>query len=127
MIPLEDWDDEDLNHPMRRHRLRGFVTESEPLVAMRDRLGDLLSYFDVQARQKELRALAYAAYLESDHWKIVRRQALQRALYACERCGQSKHLNVHHLTYVRLGAEEPDDLEVLCRGCHKAEHGIEAA
>ena len=37
----------------------------------------------------------------------------------CDRCG--KHypfLEVHHLTYARLGNERDSDLEVLCNDCH---------
>ena len=128
MIPLyDDWSEQDRNHPLRRHRIEGFISESEPLVEMRHNLDELLVYLDVGKRQAELRAQAYADYLASDHWKIVRRQALQRVRYSCERCSETKHLNVHHKTYERLGAEEPSDLEVLCRNCHRAEHGIEEA
>jgi predicted HNH restriction endonuclease len=29
---------------------------------------------------------------------------------------------VHHLTYVRKGAELPQDLVALCRRCHRARH-----
>jgi hypothetical protein len=32
-------------------------------------------------------------------------------------------LEVHHLTYERLGWEQPDDLLVLCERCHAVLHG----
>lgn len=61
-------------------------------------------------------------YLNSTHWKIKRHQAIQRAGGECENCGASYDLVVHHLTYERLGQEEDDDLEVLCRECHRMVH-----
>jgi hypothetical protein len=30
-------------------------------------------------------------------------------------------LHVHHISYAHLGAERPEDLEVLCRRCHELE------
>ena len=35
----------------------------------------------------------------------------------------SEHkLHVHHLTYARVGNEEPGDLRVLCLQCHQKAH-----
>jgi len=34
-----------------------------------------------------------------------------------------RNLEVHHLTYDRLGDERMDDLEVLCPDCHRKAHG----
>lgn len=99
------------------------VETSEP-VLLRDLLDELLAYLDAPARQKTLRRLPYADYLQSDHWRIVRAHILEQRGGHCERCGALRDLNVHHLTYERLGAEEDTDLEVLCRSCHEAEHGI---
>lgn len=31
-------------------------------------------------------------------------------------------LQVHHLTYIRLGNEDLSDLQVLCLGCHRRRH-----
>lgn len=65
----------------------------------------------------------YAAYLASDRWAVTRLGALHRAGWRC-RCGSRSCLQVHHLTYARVGAELPDDLVVLCRNCHQRVHGI---
>jgi hypothetical protein len=58
-----------------------------------------------------------SVYLKSRHWKNV-----QRSLYAihkrCQLCKRSSELNIHHLSYERLGHEEPGDLIVLCKHCH---------
>jgi 5-methylcytosine-specific restriction endonuclease McrA len=31
--------------------------------------------------------------------------------------------DIHHTTYERVGAEKEEDVQVLCRPCHKATHG----
>lgn len=64
---------------------------------------------------------SYAAYLRSPHWQALRRQALDLARRRCP-CGACTGLQVHHLTYARLGAERLGDLAVLCRGCHRRVH-----
>jgi hypothetical protein len=72
-----------------------------------------------------LRALPYVDYLQTSWWRGLRNQALREADYRCRECGTKRDLEVHHLTYERLGDELLDDLEVLCRGCHLGEHRIE--
>jgi 5-methylcytosine-specific restriction endonuclease McrA len=63
----------------------------------------------------------YATYLKSSQWREIRRQALAWAFHRCERCGSKPtDLEVHHLTYERLGDEHLHDLEVLCPPCHLA-------
>ena len=65
----------------------------------------------------------YREYLGSWDWLWTRKRALHRAGYRCERCRSAEHLEVHHLTYERLGHERDEDLEVLCRDCHAVHHG----
>lgn len=43
---------------------------------------------------------------------------LAREHHRCKRCKQARYLEVHHLTYKRLGFERMDDLEALCVRCH---------
>lgn len=64
----------------------------------------------------------YRAYLQTDHWQHVRTRALERAAHRCQVCNASSELDVHHRTYVRLGAEADGDLTVLCRDCHGRFH-----
>tara|TARA_B100000900_G_scaffold414938_2_gene443134 strand:- start:210 stop:875 length:666 start_codon:yes stop_codon:yes gene_type:complete len=65
----------------------------------------------------------YSAYLHSAHWKKTRSEALMRAGYKCQACSTKEEiLDVHHNSYDRLGAEEPQDLIVLCRTCHGRVH-----
>jgi hypothetical protein len=68
----------------------------------------------------------YRAYMNSPTWRRTRNEALARANWTCHHCGSKRDLNVHHKTYVRLGAELSTDLEVLCFGCHNEHHRAEA-
>jgi len=69
----------------------------------------------------------YREYLASEHWYRKRAAALRAAGYMCSRCGtvgakRGSGLQVHHLTYARLGDELLEDLRVLCQSCHNAIH-----
>lgn len=61
----------------------------------------------------------YGAYLNSPEWRKRRNDALRRDGFRCQRCSATRRLQVHHLTYVRVGHEDPDDLVTLCARCHK--------
>ena len=67
---------------------------------------------------------AYKDYLNDKSWNARRSKSLKRGNYLCSRCGSTRDLNVHHLTYARIGQEEQDDLIVLCRRCHSIVHGL---
>jgi len=64
----------------------------------------------------------YSEYLNSDKWKLVRRQAIERAGYHCQVCNSPDGLDAHHRTYERLGNELPEDITVLCDNCHTLFH-----
>lgn len=72
------------------------------------------------------RSLTYNAYLHTPHWRVVRNRALRLAGFKCTKCQVGRELQVHHLSYDRLGEELDTDLEVLCRGCHLGLHVHEA-
>jgi hypothetical protein len=75
-------------------------------------------------RDPELSRLRYADYLRTDHWRETRERALMRAGHQCKRCeATDRRLDVHHLSYERLGRELESDLTVLCSICHAIEHG----
>jgi hypothetical protein len=63
--------------------------------------------------------VTYQQYLQTDHWKEVRRMALEWAGYKCQVCNSPHELDVHHRTYERKGRERLQDLTVLCRSCHQ--------
>jgi 5-methylcytosine-specific restriction endonuclease McrA len=67
----------------------------------------------------------YLEYLDSPEWWQIRRDAMRRAQFRCERekPGDPRHegpLEVHHRHYATLGCERLEDVEVLCRACHRA-------
>ena len=64
----------------------------------------------------------YSDYLRSEHWKKTRIGALERAKHRCQVCTSENNLHVHHRTYGNIGNEQPEDLIVLCRGCHYLFH-----
>ena len=62
---------------------------------------------------------AYRARLMCPDWRgIVCPRIIRRAGGRCERCKRFGHLEIHHLTYERLGHELDSDLEALCDICH---------
>jgi 5-methylcytosine-specific restriction endonuclease McrA len=61
-------------------------------------------------------------YLKSDHWKQLRIEKLKQQNYQCEKCGEQRYLDVHHEAYHSLYNVRLDDLQVLCRKCHKEVH-----
>lgn len=77
---------------------------------------------DVMLIEKGPRGIPYSVYLETTHWKKIRRGTLQRDKRRCVRCKRKKATQVHHLTYERLGGEEPQDVVSLCGACHTLVH-----
>jgi hypothetical protein len=67
----------------------------------------------------------YPAYLRSPHWKA------KRADYRCSSqpqeciCGETESLQLHHMTYDRIGDEALTDLTPLCGSCHNMIHELE--
>jgi hypothetical protein len=75
----------------------------------------------VAARRERQRR--YWEYLRTPGWKSRRQVALQRASGRCRDCDRTTtQLEVHHLTYRRVGREHPKDLRALCPNCHEARH-----
>jgi hypothetical protein len=65
----------------------------------------------------------YTDYINSDAWQKFRARVKKARKNRCERCGADGNkviLQVHHLTYERLGHERLKDVELLCvRPCHE--------
>ena len=65
-------------------------------------------------------------YYPSSHWKATAKHMRRLAFYTCQDCGRTdRPLDVHHLSYKRLGHERPEDLRVLCRECHNKRHNVD--
>ncbi len=107
--------------PRRRRRKRrrkaGKVT-----VTRADGTVEVVKPGAFRRRKKKQRRTSYENYLRSTHWKDVRRQVLMRDKHRCVDCGSRGLLQVHHLTYDRLGNERMTDLTTLCRSCHRRLH-----
>jgi 5-methylcytosine-specific restriction endonuclease McrA len=67
----------------------------------------------------------YINYINSDEWQAFRKRALAAFGNKCVRCeapGSDVILQVHHLSYRRLGRERLEDVTVLCVPCHESKH-----
>ena len=66
----------------------------------------------------------YKEYLQSEDWQLIRMARLRADNFTCQKCGSKQNLQVHHLTYERVGCECIKDLTTLCKNCHSEVHGI---
>ena len=73
-------------------------------------------------REREARRSEYRRYLRSPSWQGRRQKALAKAAGRCRDCGRQMPLQVHHLTYTRVGKEHPKDLRAICADCHAKRH-----
>lgn len=72
------------------------------------------------------RTMPYKDFLQTPYWRLFSDE-IKSKRRACQLCGSSKNLEVHHVTYDIRG-EEPwhtDKLQVLCHKCHSKVHGKE--
>jgi hypothetical protein len=77
------------------------------------------SAMNLDERARELGYRDYKDYIHSKHWRgLVRRYRRKR----CYCCSRAKELQLHHITYVRLGGEQRGDLVTLCDWCHSQVH-----
>jgi 5-methylcytosine-specific restriction endonuclease McrA len=65
----------------------------------------------------------YKDYLNSNEWAQIRIDLFNIRGKKCEDCGNTKRLQIHHLTYKNIFNEEPEDLKILCKNCHQKEYG----
>jgi hypothetical protein len=77
-------------------------------------------------RLQELGYRNYREYLRSPHWKAKRLEYAGSEQPQDCMCGETEGLQLHHLTYERIGAEEVTDLTPLCATCHAMVHTLEA-
>lgn len=62
------------------------------------------------------------AYYCSPEWGIIKIRIAGRSQGVCEICRLRPARLVHHLTYIRLYNERPEDLQHVCRECNKVLH-----
>jgi len=81
-----------------------------------------------QQRQIRLREFGYAdysAYLRSGAWRERKADYWASDQPQDCICGKTDGLQLHHLTYERVGDEPPTDLTPLCPNCHAMIHTLE--
>jgi hypothetical protein len=64
----------------------------------------------------------YLEYLNSPAWAAKRKAVKARCNSICERCHKYLVDEVHHLTYAHLFDELLEDLQGLCKPCHRFLH-----
>ncbi len=74
-----------------------------------------------------MRSEYYNKYMASPEWEAKKAERMEIDGYRCVMCGRHishcKTLQVHHITYARLGNENVlTDLCTLCGSCHKKIH-----
>ena len=69
-----------------------------------------------------MRSTFYRRYLQSQKWRRLRARRIFKDRGLCAECGSREKLEVHHLTYRRLGMERLDDLITLCQRHHRMYH-----
>jgi len=67
----------------------------------------------------------YSGYLQSEHWKELRKRIFSERGSKCEVCNSEDSLNIHHRTYANFGNELESDLIITCGKCHKRIHSSE--
>lgn len=66
--------------------------------------------------------VGYRKYLESKHWMLLRKLLVKKDS-RCAICNEiTNNLQLHHLSYERIGFEKEMDLLILCDSCHKLVH-----
>lgn len=66
---------------------------------------------------------AYLRRIHSAEWKVFRMTIMAQRGAKCEQCPSVRNIQLHHMTYERLGNELPQDVMLLCDDCHRGIHG----
>lgn len=75
-----------------------------------------------------MRTEEYKKYMLSPEWETMKQVRKEIDGFRCVCCGRGEDrtrrgLQVHHISYTRLGHEDPfNDLVTLCGSCHKKIH-----
>lgn len=69
-----------------------------------------------------VRFVHYNDYINSITWKNFKLRYYADHPRRCSACGVDGQVDLHHMTYERIGREWDDDVVPLCRHCHYAVH-----
>lgn len=81
-----------------------------------------LELLEQKRAEKVKSSKEYEEYIKSKEWQETRQRIFKRDNFRCVKCGGSKNLHVHHITYENLGEEKDADLVTLCEKCHNGTH-----
>ncbi len=85
---------------------------------------EMIELLDSKRAEHVKNSSEYQAYLNSNEWQETRQRIFKRDNFRCVKCGCSKNLQVHHITYENLGEEKEADLATLCDKCHNSIHSL---
>ncbi len=86
---------------------------------------EMIELLDSKRAEHVKNSSEYQTYLNSNEWQETRQRIFKRDNFRCVKCGESKNLQVHHITYENLGEEKDADLVTLCDKCHKSTHDLD--
>lgn len=85
---------------------------------------EMIELLDSKRAEHVKNSSEYQAYINSKEWQETRQRIFNRDNFRCVKCGCSKNLQVHHITYENLGEEKDADLVTLCDKCHNSIHSL---
>ena len=66
----------------------------------------------------------YREYLGTWHWREFKIRYFEAHPKKCSHCQiENSLIQLHHVTYARVGNEDFGDVIPLCKRCHRAHHG----
>lgn len=78
---------------------------------------------NVNVPYKEWR-MNWERYLLSPHWRELKLEKFRRSEKRCFNCMSTKKIECHHIRYREFTDCTPEDLIVLCEGCHYTLHAV---
>lgn len=100
-------------------RRKVFGDEEDNLASTTTKKGNSTSTLHPNA--KRMTTTQYHSYLKSPEWKALVSKVKARDK-VCQLTGSRDNLEVHHITYDRLGNEDLSDLVLLSRDAHQSVH-----
>lgn len=73
---------------------------------------------------RKLGFASYQDYLESECWRSFRNKMIGRDCFCC---GSKRKLQLHHVNYLNLGNESPEDVVTVCWRCHEEIHKLKGS
>jgi hypothetical protein len=78
-------------------------------------------------KKRSERKRIWEEHMASHAWKLKRHEYREALPWICFVCKGHQRIQLHHITYERLGLERLEDLVPLCHVCHQAVHRLVAS